>query len=132
MKMPKCIIKQFAYFSTPTEGDDELKIGYYYRSILLGVLEKTENGFIYTSNIANEQYSVDKGILTFSEYGLWNSYKRESKTLFSDFVDLLKSCSRIDILETAKISSTDSRWEILAKLSRLEWGTSSFYVGQIL
>ena len=108
-----------------------MKIGYYYRGILLGMLEKTENGYSYTSDTANEQYIMDGQLLTSDEYKLWNSYKKESKTLFSDFEHVLNRCQRKDILEDAKISSTDSKWEALVKLSKLSWNTCNTYVSQI-
>ena len=129
------ILRPFVYekFSVYlVRGDAKLKIGYYYRGRLLGELEETKNGFSYTSNIDNEQYFMSSHILTPSEYELWNSCKRVSKTLFSEFESLLKRCSRKDILETAGISSTDSKWEALVKLSKLEWNTPNTYVGQIL
>ena len=109
-----------------------MRIGYYYRGYLLGALEKTENGYIYNSDIANEQYLLDKHILTRSEYGLWNSINKESQTLFPEFEYIIMSCSRRrDILDRANICSTDSKWDKLVKLSARNWNTPNAYVNQI-
>ncbi|MCL2072657.1 MAG: hypothetical protein FWH18_01950 [Marinilabiliaceae bacterium] len=94
-------------------------------------MEKTENGYIYNSDIANEQYLLDKHILTRSDYGLWNSINKKSKTLFPDFEDIIMSCSRSDILYRANICSSDSKWDKLVKLSALKWFTPNAYVNQI-
>ena len=92
---------------------DEIGIKLFYCSTLLGYLEKTENEYVYTSNIPNEQMLKEKRTLTESEYGLWNSFKRESQKLFPDFEDLLKQWSRADILKRANITPEDSEWENL-------------------
>jgi len=107
---------------------DNMKLTYYYCSIPFGVLEKTKSGYSYTSYTANEQILLTQGLLDYSEYGLWNSSKRESKTLFPDMVQVITECSRRDILERAGIRPQDSRWEKLVKLARLKFFPRGFYV----
>ena len=80
-----------------------MKLRYYYRYTLLGVLEKIGNKYFYTSNVANEQ-ELERGyLISPSDYGLFNSNKRESETLFVDFKRLLWACHP-STLEWANIS----------------------------
>jgi len=110
--------------------DTTNKIILYYRRIPLGALERTENGYMYSSDFENEQKVKNIGLLTYSEYSLWNSTKRESKKLFPEFLEIINKCSRADIVEMASITSQDSMWDKLVKLSRLEYFTPNFYVQQ--
>ena len=121
---------------------EKMKIGFYYNSTLLGYLEKTKNGFAYTSNIPNEKMLIKKRFLIYGDnsyrllnsfsYQLWNSFKREKRMLFPEFEDLLITISRrADIMKRAKIEPTDSRWEKLVKLSALKFYPSGFYVQQV-
>jgi len=105
-----------------------MKLTYFFCRIPLGVLEKTDNGYAYTSYTANEHWLLNRGSLCYSEYGLWDSYGRESRKLFQDMEELLAQCSRRDILERAGISPQDSRWEKLVKLAQLKFFPSGFYV----
>ena len=109
-----------------------MKICYCYRRKQLGVLEKIEDGYVYNSDIANEQYFRDKMMLVPREYGLWNSVNRKSKTLFPEMMDVVHSCSREDIVRRAQINHEDTPWERLVKLSSLKWLTQGFYVQQLL
>jgi hypothetical protein len=99
-----------------------------YCSHEMGILEKVENGYKYTSNAENEQMLLEKGFLDHSEYSLWFSYGRENKVLFADFDEFLAEVQRRDILERAGITPADSRWEKLVKLSKLTWYPRGFYV----
>jgi len=106
----------------------DVKLTYFYGNVPLGVLEKTEGGYVYTSYTANEEMLQMRGHLYYSEYGLWHSYKRESKKLFPDMENVIDACSRSDIQERAGICPEDSRWKKLVKLSRLKFFPSGFYV----
>ena len=66
-----------------------MELSFYYRSTLLGCLEKTENGYSYTSNITNEQKLINQMHLSKNNYNLFNSCKRESEALFSEFKRLI-------------------------------------------
>ena len=129
---------------------EQMKVGYYYGSRLLGILEKTEQGYSYTSNTVNEKVLSDRWLLFSGEYPLFNSYKKTSNILFPDFKRILfnedvfagakifgfehnsKWGIRKDIMERAKISSDDTEWDVLVKLSKLSWFPSNgFYVSQI-
>ena len=110
----------------------------------MGILEKTDAGYSYTSDVANEQYLKDKWLIDESNYGLFKSHKRESETLFIDFERLLWNV-RPDCLDKANISFaysdndkvykpylnhaivTDPSWEALIKLSFLPTFPSGFY-----
>jgi len=105
-----------------------MKLTLFFCRVPLGVLEKGESGYAYTSYTANEQMLLIQGALFYSEYGLWDSYRRESKTLFRDMERFLAECSRRDIQERAGISPEDSRWEKLVKLAQLKWFPSGFYL----
>ena len=94
----------------------------------MGILEKVENGYKYTSNVENEQMLLEKGFIEHSEYSLWSSCGRENNVLFADFDEFLAEVQRKDILERAGITSEDSRWEKLVKLSKLTWFPRGFYV----
>ena len=96
----------------------------------LGILEKTDNGYRYSSNIEIEQDLKDRGVLMHSEYSLWYSVKRENKKLFPEFVTIINNCRRQDIMEQAGIIPQDSMWGKLVKLSRLSWFPQGFYVRQ--
>jgi len=110
---------------------NEEKLKYMYCEREMGILEKVENGYRYTSNVANEQALLEEGLLAYSEYSLWFSHNRESQKLFVDFTKFLEETSRRDILERAGITPEDSKWEKLVKLSKLMWFPRGFYV-QIL
>jgi hypothetical protein len=109
---------------------DNIKLTLYFRRIPLGVLEKIENEYIYTSYIENEQQTQLMQLLTTYEYSLWGSSKRKTRKLFSEFEEIIIRCSRADILEYASINPQDSAWDKLIKLSRLQWFTPNFYVQQ--
>ena len=104
------------------------KVTLCYRGLVLGVLEKTDCGYMYSSHYDNEQKARDSGLLTKSEYSLWYSKKRESKKLFPEFVEIINSCRRADIMELAYITTKDSTWEKIVKLSQLDWHTTNFYL----
>ena len=106
----------------------DTKITLHFRRIPLGVLERTENGYMYTSYPENEQ-TIHELLLAYG-YKLWHSFKRENRMLFPEFEHIIKNCRRKDILEFAGITDRDSRWDKLEKLSRLEWFTSDLYVQQ--
>jgi len=103
------------------------KMAYYYCDVPLGILEKTEKGYAYTSNIDNEQKLRDN-IAVRANYELWGSFKRESRGLFPEMEMLLKKFSRQDIQERAKIKPEDSVWEKLVKISQLNVYPAGFYV----
>ena len=109
-----------------------MKICYYYYDKRLGVLEKTKDGYVYNSDIANEQYFRDKMMLKYSDrkYGLWHSTNRKSKMLFPEMMNVIRSCRRADIVERAQINPKDSLWDRLVKLSKLNWFPKGFYVQQ--
>ena len=114
------------------KGDENLKIGLYYRGCQFGFLEKTENGYSYTSNIRTEERYRPSQVFPQADYSLWGSFKRGSKTLFAEFKYILYSCCRReDIVGRARIEQNDSDWEKLVKLSKLDWFTPSFNVQQI-
>ena len=112
-----------------------MKICYMYGKKKLGVLEKTEDGYVYNSDLANEQYFRDRMILTYSckSYSLWHSANRKSRALFPEMMNVVRSCWRADILEHAKINPNDTPWERLVKLSQLKWYPNNhFYVQQFV
>ena len=94
----------------------------------MGELEQTEKGYVYNSNIENEQMLINSKLLAHSMYSLWYSYNRVSKELFIDFQRILSKAKRRDIVERAEITSTDTDWEKLVKLSELMYYPSGFYV----
>ena len=104
-----------------------MRIYYYYCSTVLGFVEKTEDGYMYTSNIPNERELKKNLLITESRYTLFDSFERESKELFPEFKEFCRSM-RDDILCRAKINSGDSEWDMLVKLSKLKWYPSGFYV----
>ena len=106
-----------------------MKLSFYYCDTKLGDLEKTEKGYMYTSNIAGEQKLKNQGAVTDSEYSLWNSFKREKKILFPEFEHIIYRCRREDIMEMAGIDPNDSRWGKLVKLSSLNF-LSGFHLKQ--
>jgi len=106
------------------------KVGYFYCKTPLGILERTENGYVYNSNISNEQSLKDEQILTSSEYDLWNSLNRESPELFPDIVKVIEAFSREDILKRAKVTSCDSIWEKLVKIAQLKVFPTGFNLQQ--
>ena len=95
----------------------------------MGVIEKLENGYAYTSNIRNEQKLAEGYILTSVNYNLFGSNKKESRVLFPEFKALVENL-RADILERAEINPDDSEWERLVKLSKSPAFSSGFYVQQ--
>ena len=108
-----------------------MRIYYYYCSTVLGFVEKTEDGYKYTSNIPNEQNLKRNLLVTESRYTLFDSFERECKELFPEFKDFIRSM-RPDIINRAKINSGDSEWEMLVKLSKLKYYPSGFYVHEKL
>ena len=109
---------------------DDVKLTLFFRRIPLGVLERTENGYRYTSYIENEQKAVNDTPLLAYGYRLQFSSGRESPKLFPEFMGIIDSCSRKDILEQTGISPQDHPWEKLVKLSAVEWLTTNLYVQQ--
>ena len=124
-----------------------MKIYYYYGTTVLGFVEKTENGYMYTSNIPNEQKLKSKWLITESDYKLFDSFERESEELFPEFKKLIPGDDpdeydpmtyyqnayysrriRPDIIDRAKINFGNSEWEMLVKMSKLNWFPSGFYV----
>ena len=105
---------------------DTTKLTLFFHRMPLGVLEKTENGYRYTSYADNEQELRD--LLIAHDYTLFGSFKREKKELFPEFKEILKSCSREDIRKDAGIDPHDSMWEKLVKLSILDFLTPNLYV----
>jgi hypothetical protein len=105
-----------------------MRLTLFYRRVPLGVLEKNENGYAYTSYIENEE--TTRGFLHDYQYGLRGSFKRESRKPFPVFEEILENCSRKDIQERANINPKDSKWEKLVKYSQLNWFTPNFYVQQ--
>jgi hypothetical protein len=103
-----------------------MKISLCFRQLQIGVLERTSDGYSYTSNRANEQ-EIRELLGTF-EYKLWDSKNRLSKILFPEFERILKSCSREDIVKRARLNTDDTKWNKLVKLSRLNWLTPNLYV----
>ena len=101
----------------------------FFRRLPLGELQKTEKGYSYTSNSANEQELRD--LLLAYGYNLWSSSARESAALFPVFMEIIASCSRKDIMQSAAIDPDDSPWQKLIKLSRQKWLTSGFYVEHV-
>jgi hypothetical protein len=108
-----------------------MQLTLFYRGIPLGVVERTENGYRYTSYTENEQEPLKRRWFTQSDYNLWGSFKREKPMLFSEFEKIISDCRRSDILEAAEINPKDSLWDKLVKLSHLNWHQSNnFYVQQ--
>jgi len=107
-----------------------IKVTLYFRFIPLGFLEKTENGYVYTSYIENEQQTQIMQLLKVYDYSLWSSFKRTKRKLFPEFERIVRECSRADIIKSAGIDSQDSMWDKLVKLSRLSWFTPNLYVQQ--
>jgi hypothetical protein len=107
-----------------------MKIKLIYCDTLVGELEKTEDDkYIYTSNIYNEQkLSKERRCFKYSDYTLWNSFKKESSELFIDFETILLRCSREDVLKCVGITPEGSKWERLLKLSTLEVRENNFFV----
>ena len=108
------------------ENLEQLRLWYCSRQ--MGMLERTKQGYKYTSNTESEQQLLRQGALDRSEYDLWGSKERESKALFEDFEKILEETSRKDILERAGINSNDSQWDRLVKLARLKYFPRGFYV----
>ena len=107
---------------------DNTKLTLYFRRMPLGFLEKTEEGYQYTSYADNEQILRD--LLSAHDYRLWGSFKKEKKELFPEFEGILARCLREDIQKDAGIVPQDSLWEKLVKLSRLDYLTPNLYVQQ--
>jgi len=107
-----------------------MRITLYFYKTPMGVLERNEKGYVYTSYIENEQMLRERRLMSDSEYSLWGSYKRGSKLLFPEFERIIEQCSRQDIVQNAEINSDDSKWDKLIKLSRLQWYPRGFYVQQ--
>ena len=106
------------------------KLTFFYCDTPLGFLEKTENGYSYTSYIENEQMLKDKQFLFDFEYDLWYSSNRNSRELFTDIENFLEDFSRADIQERAEINPQDSVWEKLIKFASLNIFPSGFYLQQ--
>jgi len=107
---------------------NKMKLKYMYNTHEMGVLEKVEDGYQYTSNAHNEETLLNQGVLMRNEYGLWGSQKRTSNMLFAEFQEFLAETTRRDILRRAEITADDSDWERLVKLSRLQYFPRDFYV----
>jgi len=107
------------------------KISFEYRNISLGILEKSSNGYVYNSNIPNEQKVRESKVFPQSDYSLWNSFQKTSKELFQDIQDVLESFSREDIAQRAGIKNQDSTWEKLVKISKLKTLTPNFYLKEL-
>jgi len=108
-----------------------MKLTLFYCDLQMGVLEKTEKGYVYNSNIENEERMIDlieSKLLPDSVYSLWYSYNRVSKELFIEFQRIVSKAKRRDIVERAEITSNDTLWEKLVKLSELRYYPTGFYV----
>ena len=102
-----------------------------YCGVVLGQLSITPNDeYVYNSDLQNEERLLRRRVLTKSEYGLWDSKNKTSKTLFPDIKMILKNFSRADILEIVGITPTDSDWDKLVKLSKYEVQSTNLYVQQ--
>ena len=117
---------------------DNIKLNFYWRGYRLGQIEKTKNGYIYTSNIKNEQrYEME----ICSTYKLFGSNERESAELFPEFKKTIEGIetalprilvkdapkyqygSEMDALikvalEKWNISPDDSEWDKLVKFAQ--------------
>ena len=107
---------------------NDIKLTLFFRRMPLGVLERTEKSYRYTSYLDNEQ--TLRELLIAHDYTLFGSFKREKKELFPEFKEILTNCSREDIQKNAGIDLQDSMWEKLVKLSRLNYLTPNLYVQQ--
>jgi len=103
----------------------------YFFEIPLGFIVKTDAGYSYTSYSSNEELFIyhDQSFQS-KNYTLWNSEKRESIELFHEFNEVLVNWSRQDILKGAGITSTDTKWDKLVKLSMVRVHRVDFYVQQ--
>jgi hypothetical protein len=120
-------------FNTKAKTDknrSDIKLKYFYCTLPVGILTKTRKGFSYSSNIEAEQDLLRKKLLSYTEYGLWDSKNREADDLFTDF-NLLVAELRKDIITRANIFPQDSNWEKLVKLSDLDFFPSGFYVQRV-
>jgi len=105
-----------------------MKLKYFYCTHELGILEKVEDGYRYTSNVSNEQMMLQRRLYFRCEYDLWDSNKRTSEELFPAFQKIVADANREDIVKRAGITPDDSDWEKLVKLSKLKYFPSGFYV----
>ena len=104
-----------------------MRLTYYYCTTPLGILEKTPNGYKYTSNVRNEQRLREKRILSNMTYSLWNSCGEESSELFPDIERVLDE-TRENTLEMAGVTPQDSKWDKLVKVAQLRAFPSGFYL----
>jgi len=114
-------------FSIPPFEMKLMKLKYFYCTTPLGILERTPNGYKYTSNVRNEQRLKEGYLLTEANYGLWNSSGAESSELFPDIERVLDT-RREDIWERAGVTPQDSKWEKLVKISQLPTFPSGFFL----
>ena len=120
-----------------------MKLYFYYRFTVLGYVEKTDAGYLYTSNIRNEQKLKDSMHLRENNYNLFDSCKRESEVLFTEFKRIIPykeldvngqlvpfregGCRRgCRIKDAAGIDEEDSDWEKLVKISKIKPCPSGF------
>ena len=106
-----------------------MKLSLYFCRHQMGVLERIDKDYIYSSNIDTEESLMKQRFLQLHEYSLWYSQNRHSKELFPEFSSILRAVAkRKDILKRAEITSKDSDWEKLVKLGELRWFPTGFYV----
>ena len=104
-----------------------MKLKYFYNTTPLGTLEKTQEGYKYTSNVRNEERLREKRILSNMNYSLWNSSGQESADIPPDIMKALATM-RGEILERAGVTPEDSIWDVLVKVSRRKTLPSGFYL----
>jgi len=104
------------------------QLTYYSFGTPLGILEKSNIGYIYTSYTGNEHYYREYKRPAHFSYELWNSDKKGLLLLPYDIYEFLNNCKREDIVAKAKIEPNDSEWERMVKLSKLNVMEGRFYV----
>ena len=105
-----------------------MKLALMFYDTKLGILEKVQDGYIYTSNIEGEKAMQKRLPDLCVLYDLAGSNALKTKTLPRQFVDIIKKFSRPDIIEAAGIASGDGDFEKLVKLASLPTFPKNFYV----
>jgi len=109
--------------------DNVSKIELFWCGFKMGVLEKTDKGYVYNSNLEGEQKARDIGYFLRHEYNLWYSVRRRSKDLFSVFVEIIDDCGNAYLVKD-HINPKASMWDKLVTISQFEWFPKDFYVQQ--
>ena len=96
----------------------------YYKDELLGILTYRSSQYIF---VKNDRFSKPNLI---SHIGLKDKNEYYSNKLFTFFYKFIPSSTREDIIEKAGIdSNSDSDFEMLKKVAKLDLNKNQFWVG---